>query len=320
MLSRVADHLYWMSRYLERAQHTARLLDVTLDLVPDRTPLAVTQAWERLFSSLHLQPPAALPLKGRPVTQLLALDAKYDSSISHHVALARDNARQVREMISTEMWEQINRLYLDLQQASMERIWAEPHQFFQSVKQGAHLFQGITDSTMVRGEGWHFIQLGQFIERAGNVAALLSAHLTVEETGPSALHASDLYVEWLGLLRSCTAFEAFCKVYSADLQFEQIAEFLLLNDSFPFSVNFAASAMRSAIEGIADTTDTRKHNAILRRIGRLKATLDYEQIGDLLAADLGRTLDAIQLQCAQIHNDVFHSYIAYPVDARLTPA
>ncbi len=320
MLSRVADHLYWMSRYLERAQHTARLLDVTLDLVPDRTPLAVTQAWERLFLSLHLQPPAALPLKGRPVTQLLALDAKYDSSVVHHIAVARDNARQVRELISTEMWEQINRMYLDLQQAHMERIWAEPHPFFQSVKQGAHLFQGITDSTMVRGEGWHFIHLGQFIERAGNVAALLSAYLAVEETGLSALHASDLYVEWLGLLRSCTAFEAFCKVYSADLQFEQIAEFLLLNDSFPFSVNFAASAMRSAIEGITDTTDTRKHNAILRRIGRLKATLDYEQIGDLLAADLGRTLDAIQSQCAQVHNDVFESYIAYPVDARLAAA
>jgi uncharacterized alpha-E superfamily protein len=142
----------------------------------------------------------------------------------------------------------------------------------------------------------------------------------VEESGPTAPHASDLYVEWLGLLRSCTAFEAFCKVYSADLQFEQIAEFLLLNDSFPFSINFAASAMRSAIEGIADTTDTRKHNAILRRIGRLKATLDYEQIGDLLAADLGRTLDAIQLQCAQIHNEVFDNYIAYPVDARLAAA
>ncbi len=317
MLSRVADNLYWMSRYLERAQHTARLLDVTLDLVPDRSSSAGARAWERLFLSLHLRPAEGLPLKGRPITQLLALDPKSDHSIVHHVAVARDNARQVRELISSEMWELINRLYLDLQRASMEQVWAEPHPFFQAVKQGAHLFQGITDSTMVRDEGWHFIQLGQFIERAGNVAALLSAHVAVEEEGQFSLHASDLYVEWLGLLRSCTAFEAYCKVYSADLQFEQIAEFLLLNDNFPFSVNFAASAMRAALDGIADTTDTRKHNAILRRIGRLKATLDYEQIGDLMAADLRSTLDQIQIQCAQIHNDIFHSYIGYTVDVKL---
>ena len=125
-------------------------------------------------------------------------------------------------------------------------------------------------------------------------------------------------LEWLGLLRSCTAFEAYCKVYSADLRFEEIAEFLLLNDSFPFSINFAASMLQSALEDIADTTDTRRHNPIVRRIGRLKATLDYEQIDELLAADLSTTLLAIQSQCAQIHTDIFHAYIAYPVEEKLT--
>lgn len=318
MLSRVADNLYWMARYLERAQHTARLLDVTLDLVPDRSAGAVTRSWEKLFASLHLAIPENLPMKGRPITQMLALDTESEPSIVHHVASARDNARQVRELISSEMWEQINRLYLDLQKASMDRVWAAPHEFFHTVKQGAHLFQGITDSTMDRSEGWHFIQLGQYIERAGNVAALLSAHLAHEAAGEVLLHASDLYLEWLGLLRSCTAFEAYCKVYSADLRFEEIAEFLLLNDSFPFSINFAASMLQSALEDIADTTDTRRHNPILRRIGRLKATLDYEQIDDLLAADLSTTLLTIQSQCAQIHTDIFHAYIAYPVEEKLT--
>ena len=249
MLSRVADNLYWMARYLERAQHTARLLDVTLDLVPDRSAGAVTRSWEKLFASLHLTIPEGLPLKGRPITQMLALDAESDPSIVHHIASARDNARQVRELISSEMWEQINRLYLDLQKASMDRVWAAPHEFFHAVKQGAHLFQGITDSTMDRGEGWHFIQLGQYIERAGNVAGLLSAHLADEAAGEALPHASDLYLEWLGLLRSCTAFEAYCKVYSADLRFEEIAEFLLLNDSFPFSINFAASMLRIGAGG-----------------------------------------------------------------------
>jgi uncharacterized alpha-E superfamily protein len=318
MLSRVADNLYWMARYLERAQHTARLLDVTLDLVPDRSAAAVTRSWERLFASLHLAAPEELPLKGRPITELLALDADGDISIVHHVAAARENARQVRELISTEMWEQINRLYLDLQHARMDRVWAAPHGFFQAVKQGAHLFQGITDTTMTRGEGWHFIQLGQYLERAGNVAALLSAHLDYQTAGAALPHPSDLYLEWLGLLRSCTAFEAYCKVYSADLRFEEIAEFLLLNDSFPFSINFAASMLRTAVESIADTTDTRRNNPILRRIGRLKATLDYEQIDELMAADLGSTLQTIQSQCAHLHADIFQAYIAYPVEAKLT--
>lgn len=318
MLSRVADNLYWMSRYLERAQHTARLLDVTLDMIPERSKDAVDRAWERLFASLHIVPSPDLPLRARPVTEFLAFDADYHSSVVHHIAAARENARQVRELISTEMWEQINRLHLDAQQANIATVWGQSHEFFHAVKQGAHLFQGITDSTMNRGEGWYFIQLGQAIERASNVAALLSAHLEFETPGRPLPHATDLYLERLGLLRSCTAFEAYCKVYSADLRFEEIAEFLLLNDTFPFSVSFAATTMREALNAIAEITDTRKHNPIVRRIGRLKATLDYEQIDELLAADLRSQLESIQAQCAQIHADIYQTYIAYPVDAKLS--
>lgn len=316
MLSRVADNLYWMSRYLERAQHTARLLDVALDMIPDRSPDAVARAWEKLFASLHIDPPADLALRPRPITNFLALDRENDFSIIHHIAIARENARQVRELISTEMWEQINRLHLDVQRATMARVWGQSHEFFDAVKQGAHLFQGITDSTMNRGEGWRFIQMGQYIERAANVASLLQVHL--QPAGQPLAHATDQYLEWLGLLRSCTAFEAYCKVYSADLQFKEIAEFLLLNDTFPFSVNFAAAMMRSALDVIADLTETRKTHVLIRRAGRLKAMLDYEQIDDLMATDLGAYLGDIQAQCLRIHTDILETYIAYPVEEKMT--
>ena len=130
-------------------------------------------------------------------------------------------------------------------------------------------------------------------------------------------HAIDLYLDRLSLLRSCTAFEAYCKVYSADLRFEEIAEFLLLNDTFPFSVNYAAIRMSEALHAIAEFTDTRKNNPIVRRVGRLRATLDYGQIDEVTVAELSSLLESIQAQCAQIHADVHQTYIAYPVDEKL---
>lgn len=315
MLSRVADHLYWMSRYLERAQHTARLLDVTLDMIPDRSPAAATRSWNTLFASLAVEPPGDPPHRPRHITNYLAFDRDGGYSIVHHIAVARENARQVRELISTEMWEQVNRLYLDVLSINIDAVWGQSGEFLNAVKQGAHLFQGITDSTMNRGEGWHFIQLGQYTERAGNVAALLSAH--AEDERQAAHYGADHYLELLGLLRSCTAFEAYCKVYSAELHYAQVAEFLLLNDTFPFSVNFAASRIRAALEAIADSTDTRRNNPLIRRAGRLKAMLDYEQIDELIAGNLRRHLDAVQNLCGQIHSGVHDTYIAYPVEAKL---
>ena len=173
-------------------------------------------------------------------------------------------ARQVRELISSEMWEQINRLYLDLQKAGVDHVWAAPHEFFHAVEQGRHLFQGITNSTMDHGEGWHFIQLGQYIDHAGNVAGLLSAHLAHEAAGevlrmqgplPGMARPAAQLHRLRGLLQGLQRRPAL----------REIAEFLLLNDSFPFSINFAASMLRTALEDIADTTDTRRHNPILRQ-------------------------------------------------------
>ncbi len=316
MLSRVADSLYWMSRYLERAQHTARLLDVTLDLLPEQSLDSAAQSWKKLFASLGMELPAG---GGQAFSymQRLAFDTENLSSIAASMVAARENARQVREEISSEMWEQINRLYLDIVGADPHAIWeTQPHAFFQAVKQGTHLFQGICDSTMSRGQGWHFIQVGQYLERAGNVARLLDIHLRYLDfkTLGSSMDSKQNAV---GLLRSCTAWEAYCKVYTADVQVPSIAEFLLLNSEFPHAIHFSVKMVRNALIFIAEEVEQQKSSPVLRAAGRLKAMLDYVVIEEIIAQDLHKFLLEIKEQCMMIHNILQQHYIAYPVEEKI---
>ncbi|MEJ7616536.1 MAG: alpha-E domain-containing protein [Pyrinomonadaceae bacterium] len=163
-----------MSRYLERAEHAARLIDLNLHQMLDQSPVSVETRWERLLKSLRTPSLDNLASHNAyEITNTLTFDPSNKSSIVSYISLARDNARQVREQISSEMWEQLNGLCLQVKRTSMAEIWQdEPHQFFQSVKDGAHLFLGITEATMSHGEGWQFIQLGRYIERAGATSAL----------------------------------------------------------------------------------------------------------------------------------------------------
>jgi len=316
MLSRVADSLYWMSRYLERGEHTARLIDVTLDLMPERSVEAVGRAWTKLYASLQLDPIRGLP-DAYTALKTLTFDAE-KTSVVDCIAAARENARQVREQISSEMWEQINRLYLHVTHADAVEEWqTQPHAFFQAVKQGAHLFQGVSDSTMNRGEGWHFIQLGQYIERAGNTAVLLDVHLQDMNVDPHEGNTMDAFLDAVGLLRSCTAFEAYCNVYTPDPSFDCIAEFLLLNEEFPHSINFSVTMMRSALGFIAGVSDTHKNSQVNRRVGRLKAMLDYGHIAEIVTEGLHPYLKQVGQQCAGLHTVLYQTYINYSVSDKL---
>ncbi|RRR68054.1 MAG: alpha-E domain-containing protein, partial [Candidatus Viridilinea halotolerans] len=177
MLSRVADCLYWMSRYLERTEHTARLLSVGLTQTLGQNPAAAQPRWARILNALHSPTLLKLEADAYAITENLTFDADNESSLVACIALARENARQVREQISSEMWEHLNRLYLRMCTSSAEEIWQEgPIEFLQSVKEGAHLFQGITDATMSHDEGWYFIQVGRYIERTDATAMLLDTH------------------------------------------------------------------------------------------------------------------------------------------------
>jgi len=316
MLSRVADSIYWMSRYLERCEHLARLLDVTLDLQPERSPLAGQLAFQHLYQSLNLPLPD-IELTATTVVQQLLFANDYDGAVVHHIRLARENARQVREQISSEMWEQINRLYLRLQNSSVQEFWlGQPHAFFQQVKEGVQLFHGICAATMNRSESWYFIQLGKYLERAVNIAAILRVHY--QQLATHALNPADQHLIMVGLLRSCTAFESYCKVYTADIQPKQIAEFLLLNNVSPYSVRFCVDWAFLGLNRIAEINNTHRNSLVYRRIGRLNAALEFMTIEDVLNNEFTSYLADIQQQAAEIHNIITQNYINYAVSEKLT--
>ena len=319
MLSRVADSLYWLSRYLERAENTARLIDVHLNTMLDQAGGDENLRWQRLLRSLRTPVPAG-EIDAYSVTRLLTFDEANSSSIVSSIAAARENARQVREHIASEMWEQLNRLFLQVKQASMEQIWhAEPHKFLNSVKEGIYLFQGITDATMSHSEGWHFIRVGRFLERTIATAALLDTHFSIFLTEQS-IYDNELldYLGWVELLRSCASFEAYCKVYTAAIRPARIAEFLLLNAELPRSIRFSSIMMQGALQAISKATSTRGTGRAERLAGRLRATLDYDQVEDILSVNIHEYLENIQRQCALIHNGIYQSYIAYPIEVAFT--
>jgi uncharacterized alpha-E superfamily protein len=320
MLSRVADHLYWMSRYLERAEHTARLIDVNLALDLERSPAARGQYWVRVLQSLQAAPPAD-GIDAYQVTRHLTFDPGNLSSVVACVSAARENARQVREQISSEMWEQINRFYLTVRRATIDTIWQrQPHEFFRSVKEAIHFFQGLTDSTLGHAEGWQFIQAGRFLERGNAIATLLGAYYerserqTGGEADDRAADQTAQYLEWVGLLKSCTAFEAYCRVYTADLLPERIAEFLLLDPVFPHSVRFSVDMVQAALRAISEATGQRANERANRLAGRLQATLRYGNIEEIMAEGLPSYLTDVEQQCVRIHNALYETYISYPVE------
>ena len=311
LLSRVADSLYWIGRYLERAEHTARLIDVRLDLGLDRMSNAGGWDFARLYTMVQLDAGESAPANPTALSDALVFDPGNPAAVLASVTAARENAAQVREEISSDMWEQLNGLFLRLKQARAEGGWsARPHYVFRLVIDGTHLFQGVTDETMGHGEGWQHLQLGRFLERASATAALVDLHFRRE------LQLPPGHAEWLGLLRSCSALEAYCRCYTADLRPERIAEFLLLNSEFPRSVRFAAERVESALRAIAGLTGGAGGRAE-RLAGRLHASLDYGQVDEILSEDPHVYLDTISRYCAQIHGAVSQSYISYPIETAL---
>ena len=317
MLSRVADSLYWMSRYLERAEHTARLIDVDLQLRLDQSPEAGAGRWGRLLEALQAPVPEDGKIDANSLSQILTLDRTNPSSILSCVAAARENLRQVREQCSTEMWEQLNRLYLQVTSTAASEAWLlNSHVFFRAVQEGAHLFQGVTDSTMSHGEGWQYIQLGRFVERTDALARLIGAHFGSLAHPLDLAVESEEYIEWVGLLKSCSAFEAYCKAYTAELRPLRVAEFLLLNPEFPHSVRFSVDMIHAALAAIGEMTE-RKAEQPVRLAGRLRATLSFSQIDEVMASGAGGYVDSVRWQCAQAHTAIQQVYFDYPVEEAL---
>ncbi len=307
MLSRVADSLYWMSRYFERADHSARVLDANYNLMLNPSKVSTEQRWQRITAILGLGPVA---MEVDPLTAMIKLtsDAENRSSILSCITIARENASQVREQISSEMWERLNQLYHEVSQSSSNpQTYAEPQRFITVIREGSYNFHGVTHATMNHGEAWQFIRLGRYLERAGALPVLLDAVFCASSG------ADDL--DWVGLLASCSAFEAYCKVYTADLKPERVAEFLLLNAEFPYTVRFSAEQMQGALEAIARSSSTRKGAHIEKIVGRLRSSLAYAQIDDIMSKDFQRFLRSITEQCQSLHAALHEVYIEYPVES-----
>jgi uncharacterized alpha-E superfamily protein len=315
MLSRVADSLYWMSRYLERAEHMARVTDVCLNRMLEMRGSSAEDVWTRLTASLRVTVPTD---PGDNITSRIQslIFAASTGSLAHSLGVARDNARQVREQISSEMWEQLNELFLYMKSRSADRGWeARPHEFFESIIEGSQLCQGITDSTMSHGEGWHAIQAGRFIERAVAVAALLDVHYrTFMPANVDRIESED-YADWVCLLKSCTAFEAYCKVYTANLRPYLVAEFLLLNEEFPHSIRFAIERVGESVQAIAGMARIPLPEPANRRVGRLRAQLSFAQVDEIIGEGLSGYVKAIEAHCAGIHLAFNQTFISYAADS-----
>jgi uncharacterized alpha-E superfamily protein len=307
-----------MSRYLERAEHTTRLLDVNLNLMLDESSTISEYRWQRVIHALGN--PAELEWEGDPyaLTRTLTFDVTHKASIVACIISARENSRHVREQISTEMWQRLNSLYLLVTKPGIEaEMEGQATEFLQIVTEAIHQFQGITDSTMSHGEGWQFIQVGRFIERAAATAMLIEAYHDDLLAHPERIPEGNEYLEWMGLLRSATAFEAYCKVYTADLTPDRILEFLMLDRQFPHSLRFAIDSMQHALEAIQLESGKSRAEPLHRLGGRLQAMLSFSSIDDILDQDVVAVLRNIQLQCRSIHSTIYELYVDYSIQMAL---
>jgi uncharacterized alpha-E superfamily protein len=267
--------------------------------------------------------PKSVVWSGDPfaLTHSLLFDTGNKASILSCIIAARENSRHVREQISTEQWHRINSLYLqvtrpELQLAALASS-EQPTEFLQQVMEGVHQFQGVSDSTMSHGEGWQFIQVGRYIERASATALLLEAYHADLWSQPDRIPEGNEYLEWMGLLRSATAFEAYCKVYTADLTPDRILEFLLLDAEFPHSLRFAIDNLQHALETIEGESGRSRAEPLRRLSGRLQAMLSYSSVDEILTGDVVAYLRGIQIECCAIHQAIYNLYIDYSVQAAL---
>jgi uncharacterized alpha-E superfamily protein len=318
MLSRVADSLYWMSRYLERAENTVRQLDVTMSLLLDSSETKAETRWQRLLNALGNPPGVAWNGDFDAMTHSMVFDPTNDASVTTCINAARENARQVREEISTEQWQRLNRLYHQMHSPQAQaQFRSSVNDFLASIVDGIHLFKGISDTTMIHGEGWQFIRLGRYLERAYATATLLEVYQESLLDLPESHHTGYQYLELVGLLRCCTSFEAYCQVYTADLSPDKILEFLLLNRDFPHALRYSIDGVRQSIDAIQSSGGRRPPEELQATAGRLHAMLRYTTIDEILEGDPGAFLHTIRERCQHIHELIYRYYVQYSIQSAL---
>lgn len=320
MLSRVANSLYWMSRYLERAENTARIADASLQLLLDFRDLddeRLARHWTPIVQSLgeedrfHTLYPVA---NGQTVTDFLVFRPDNPNSIVSAIGQARENARVVRDQITAETWEEINRLHLFLRSGQARQLWqAAPDEFFNEIKRSSLYLQGLMLATVSQTETWHFLQTGKYLERADKTTRLLDVrHQSLPARGrPGMLNESDA-LDWVGVLRSCSGLEAYRQAHGAELNPALIAEMLILSDEFPRSVRFCLDRLDRALHAISGTAPPRFCNDVERLSGRLLAELQFGTVDDIFDLGLHEYVDQLQVKFNAIGDALFDAYIFLP--------
>lgn len=327
MLARLAENLFWAGRYVERAEDTARMVDVTYHTLLESPAGEVPQAWEQLLEVLHLR--AAYgdePVEPARVVHFLVLDRDVPGSIISSVGQARENVRSVRELVSSELWEAVNDLHLALGRRDLRRDLADqPYELFGVVRRACMTIYGTASETMPRDEGWRFMALGRMLERAEMTCRLIDvryAHLEAlagpsrrlsGEVDPLATDDEDVagdevargadradFHHWIAVLKSAAAFEAYRRRYRASMDPADVVEFLLLEPDLPRSVVYCLSAAQRLLEDLSGGRPSRA----VRRVGRASASLQYRDVAELFEVGLHPFLEEAQARVAQIADAV----------------
>ena len=320
MLAREADAMFWIGRYVERAEATARIVDVQYhselegafplaqggEIDPQALwgPILAISGDADRFETLYAGEQAE-----RNVLDFFTFDRQNHNSITSCVIRARDNARGVREMISSEMYESLNMFFLEVTRWNVDKILAaSPHAFFSQVKSAAQLFHGITDRTLPTDEARAFLECGMYLERADKTARMLDVKyhilLGVDEVGGTL----DQH-QWMAVLKSVGAFEAFRKTHRFGITPTKVVSYLVLNSAFPSSICYAITRARHALREIGGSQNKPPINRAERLVGRLRADLAYLTAEEIIEMGLHQFLDQVQIRCIEIGSAISEAYL-----------
>lgn len=316
MLAREADAMYWMSRYVERAEHVARLLLVNTNLlmdVGDLAPKLEERQWQSILTILHLPDLSKgdEPIAPR-IAQHLTFNPENPNSLVSCLTRARENARSIRESISAEMWENLNTLYWSLRgDEGLQRFEESPDALYRSVMTASSLFQGLTDQTLAHDQRWQFTQLAKYLERIDVTCRVIETKFNVLGASDATTETAIRNIHWMAVLRSCCSIEAYRRNFPGDLDPMKVAAFLILEKRFPRSIRYSVCSAHAAIAAIRSGVNLNSTDAAERVLGRLDAQLEYAEVGEILSDGLPVYLQRIQSAIADAAIAVQKAYFLH---------
>jgi uncharacterized alpha-E superfamily protein len=302
-----------MSRFVERAENVARFMEVNLQLMLD-APAGSDQQWEPLVATTGDHEDFTRRF-GAPtqqnVVQFLTFDPENPNSIFSCLRIARENARTVREIISSEMWLQLNKFYLMVNDAAAAgQSLAAPHDFFSEVKLASHLFAGITEATMTHGEAWHFARLGQMLERADKTSRILDVKYFFLLRSVADVGTPFDDIQWAAVLRSASAFEMYRKRHGR-ISPRSVVEFLLLDREFPRAIQFCLLSARDSLHAISGTPLGTFRHPPEKLLGQLCSDLSYASLDEIISGGLHEYLDELQTKMNQVGTGIYETFFAF---------